>query len=98
MEQTNDLNEYVLNETGRIFYGTEEQIAERSWNYGQVPKNTRIHPKIEGGGTRNGGFDPENPKVWAQNVEIWAKNVEMWAQNGGTGTPKWGVRPKNPKV
>ncbi|NWI59007.1 TGM1 glutamyltransferase, partial [Calyptomena viridis] len=35
MEKTSDLTEYVLNETGRIFYGTEDQIAERSWNYGQ---------------------------------------------------------------
>ncbi|XP_057271273.1 protein-glutamine gamma-glutamyltransferase K, partial [Pezoporus wallicus] len=35
MEPTSDLAEYVLNESGRIFYGTEDQIVERSWNYGQ---------------------------------------------------------------
>lgn len=36
MEDENEKKEYVLNDVGKLYFGTEYQICPQTWNFGQV--------------------------------------------------------------
>ncbi|XP_017584379.1 PREDICTED: protein-glutamine gamma-glutamyltransferase K-like, partial [Corvus brachyrhynchos] len=89
MEQTSDLSEYVLNESGRIFYGTEDQIAERSWNYGQFEPGVleaSLFILDRRGMPHSARGDPVMvARVVSAMVRVWGQFRQFWANSGDLG-------------
>lgn len=43
MKDEKEINEYVMNEKGVIFKGSNNYIISSNWDYGQVFFNTQTH-------------------------------------------------------
>ncbi|XP_054645044.1 protein-glutamine gamma-glutamyltransferase K-like isoform X2 [Dunckerocampus dactyliophorus] len=68
MDAEEERKEYVLNDVGRIYYGTQDQIGVRTWNYGQI--NSRDDQGVVEGNWSGNYSQGTCPTVWSGSVEI----------------------------